>query len=650
MHTSTDGVSWTLRQTNLDDSAGIAFRNGRYVTREGVVIKYSDDGLNWSTAEVGITLDFGYSLSESDDGFMFVGGQYIVRSTDGENWGVYSKPSGNGRQCAGGNGTWVIVDSGPTSNSSNKVFYSKDNGATWNTTYTPSQRIWSGLSWCGDRFFMVGYNSDVYAYSFDGVTWVEGKMPAYAKWYTVTYADGAIVVTTKTQTNAAYVSFQPFYEYGLTDLSFNKAEVENTFALKSDIPTDTKLSISTEEQALAGVDDTTAMSPLKTFSVIADNVGRGVQLGFNGTLSEGVLTFEVPSENAGEYTLKHLYNYEIDLLFEAVGQLDDSTQIVIKNGTQNINIVNAKHDDYNTPVTVGDMKQIMKYSADIGFRWIFDARYTVTTDEQPVFVMPSTVTNSPTTQDGVTVFEGDNHPVVIKGQAGTTATGLQVQDSLEAGSAVDFEHYRSGDQYGIQFTVDNSKATTGGTQYWRSYVTDGGVSVTDFTTQNSVLVPTPSDTDRSARAVNTSWFNANAMRKPSEGVPTGLKTFGYSDDAKELYYRGGSLLRPYTLQLDHKGAFPATGSATVLDTVATGGTYTMQKAGWFYVNGKASTTSAAIEIENSTAQFGSKCISSVSSQSMPVYVPVSKGDTVTLFYTNTEITVIRFVPAKGETL
>lgn len=225
LRTSTDGVNWSATQTNAGSSAGIAFRNGRYVTRVDTVIKYSDDGLNWSTAETPISLNFGYSLSASANSFMFVGGQNVVVSEDGENWTVYPKPSGNGRQCAGGNGTWVIVDSVPTSNSSNKVFYSKDNGATWNTTYTPSQRIWSGLSWCGDRFFMVSYNGDDYVYSFDGITWTEGKMPAYAKWYTVTYADGTIVVTTKTQTNVAYVSFNPFYEYALTDLSLNKTEV-----------------------------------------------------------------------------------------------------------------------------------------------------------------------------------------------------------------------------------------------------------------------------------------------------------------------------------------------------------------------------------------------------------------------------------------
>lgn len=226
--TSTDGVSWTSHETNLDASEGIAFRNGRYVTREGVKIKYSDDGLNWTAVEgLGVTLGDGWSLSASDDWFMFVGNDYIVRSTDGENWAVYSKPSGIGRQCAGGNGTGVIVNSDPPASGSNKVFYTTDNGATWSTTYTPSTQVWSGLSWCGDRFFMVGYYSDVYAYSFDGITWVEGKMPTSANWFAVTYADGTIVVTTKNQTNVAYVSFNPFYEYSLTDLSYTKEEIDN---------------------------------------------------------------------------------------------------------------------------------------------------------------------------------------------------------------------------------------------------------------------------------------------------------------------------------------------------------------------------------------------------------------------------------------
>ena len=474
-YTSDDAITWRyggscagLPSSSSSAVYGFEYGNGVYVlTRQDGNTYYSTDGINWNTSTQ-MSGKNAKCTCFANGKFVAITSTKVYTSENGADWVESSKPSGNGIQCAGGNGVFVISDVGSaTSGSSNKFFYSTDGGMTWKTSFTTTRRFWCGLTWCGDRFFAVSHKDKLYTYSFDGINWIEGTMPWSDYWYTVTYADGEIVVTCGAgvnKANVAYVSFRPFYEYSLLDLTSSQIDQK-----------------------------------------VFDNVGRGIQLVFNGTLSGNTLTFEVPTESSGAYSLKHLYNYEIDLLFEAVGQLDDSTQIVIMNDTQQINIVNAKHDNHKTPVTVGDMKQIMKYSTDIGFRWIFDARYTVTTDGQPVFVMPSTVTNSPTTQDGVTVFEGDNHPVVIKGQAGTTATGLQVQDSLQAGSAVDFEHYRSGDQYGIQFTVDNSKSTTGSTQYWRSYVTDAGVSVTDFTTQQNVLVPTEALTTIGNNAASTQW-------------------------------------------------------------------------------------------------------------------------------------------------
>lgn len=149
--------------------------------------------------------------------------------------------------------------------------------------------------------------------------------------------------------------------------------------------------LSTTAEAKEGFDDASAITPLKLAQVVADNVGRGVQLGFTGTLVGNLLTFETTDPNP--YTLRHNYDYEIDLLFEAVGELPDNVEIVIKNGTNYINIVNVLHDDYTSHITVGDLKQIMKYSNNIGWRWIFMARYTVASSGQTVFVMPSTVVN-----------------------------------------------------------------------------------------------------------------------------------------------------------------------------------------------------------------------------------------------------------------
>lgn len=151
--------------------------------------------------------------------------------------------------------------------------------------------------------------------------------------------------------------------------------------------------LSTTEEAKEGFDDSTAITPLKLTQVVDDNVGRGIQLGFNGTLEGNVLTFETTDEEP--YTLRHNYDYEIDLLFQAVGILSDDVEIVIKNGDQYINIVNVLHDDFTSPITVRELKQIMKYTTEIGWRWIFMARFAITPSGHKVFVMPSTVVSLP---------------------------------------------------------------------------------------------------------------------------------------------------------------------------------------------------------------------------------------------------------------
>ena len=124
--------------------------------------------------------------------------------------------------------------------------------------------------------------------------------------------------------------------------------------------------------------------------IVNDNIGRLNQIGYYGTLQGNILTFEKPAEEE-EYELKKGFTYLVDLLFEAVGELDDNIKIVIKNGDHNVNIVNVIHDKPSEPITVGEIKQIMKYSTDLGWRWLFNAWYTETQAGDRVLVMPSTV-------------------------------------------------------------------------------------------------------------------------------------------------------------------------------------------------------------------------------------------------------------------
>lgn len=145
--------------------------------------------------------------------------------------------------------------------------------------------------------------------------------------------------------------------------------------------------LATSEEAESGLDDTTAITPLKLKQNIVKNVGRVNQLGFNGTLESGVITF---TPDQGTYELKAGYEYEIDLLFSAVGIIPDNTQLKIVNGTDTINIVNVLDSDYSKPTTYKAMKQVCRYDTEIGWRWIFNVRYSVASDGSKVFVMPAT--------------------------------------------------------------------------------------------------------------------------------------------------------------------------------------------------------------------------------------------------------------------
>lgn len=141
--------------------------------------------------------------------------------------------------------------------------------------------------------------------------------------------------------------------------------------------------------------------------IVYDNVGRLNQLGYYGTLVGDVLTFEKPAEEE-EYDLKKGFTYLVDLLFEAVGELDDKIKVVIKNGNSNVNIVNVIHDKPSEPITVGELKQIMKYSTDLGWRWLFNAWYTETQAGDKVLVMPSTVVSGlPTKFFNIKVMSGE---------------------------------------------------------------------------------------------------------------------------------------------------------------------------------------------------------------------------------------------------
>lgn len=154
--------------------------------------------------------------------------------------------------------------------------------------------------------------------------------------------------------------------------------------------------LATASEALAGTDNTTAMTPSKVSAVVNnsvyDAIGQGIVLGFDGTLSGNVLTFE-PSEGAA-YALKNNYDYEVDLHFPAVGTLDDDVVVRIVNGTDEIAIRNVLSGSENA--TYGNLRQVCNYVTYIGWRWIFTARYKSVNTDRAFIMQATTVALAPT--------------------------------------------------------------------------------------------------------------------------------------------------------------------------------------------------------------------------------------------------------------
>lgn len=146
-----------------------------------------------------------------------------------------------------------------------------------------------------------------------------------------------------------------------------------------------------DETAEAGLDNSSIMTPYTTKRMVIDNVGRGIQLGFHGTLENSSIIFE--TTDSMPYELKHNYDYEIDLLLQEFGNLDDDLEIKIKNNTDIINIVNVLHNDYSKPLTVRQLKQIMKFTENVGYKWVFHSRFVITEANEKIFIMPATVVN-----------------------------------------------------------------------------------------------------------------------------------------------------------------------------------------------------------------------------------------------------------------
>lgn len=313
--------------------------------------------------------------------------------------------------------------------------------------------------------------------------------------------------------------------------------------------------IATMDEAMAGVVDTAAITPLKAKAVVSDYAGKVVQLGFNGTLTGDTLTFEPDQE---PYTVKVGYEYEVDLLFPAAGVLPDATKMVIKNGEETITLLNVKDADASTPMTYGAMKQMCRYDAEIGWRWVFNARYAVTDTGVKVLVMPSAVIADDryVTTDTAQIISAGK---VMTNVATATSTDSHTGMSLTLKNTVaDITSTTMGqfNYQGVRFVDKNNEETgflynapngTGGTmsrlgasaKVGGEYV-DGFIQVdVDSTGKAHCYIPEVDEANNNGvQAATVNYVKNNYVDKTSNQTIGGAKTFNTGTNWKNA---GGAI-------------------------------------------------------------------------------------------------------------
>ena len=202
-----DGQSWT--NSTLPSSGNwehITTGNGTFVVTNNdntTSLLTSTDGVAW-TARSFNTTGFGYKAAYTGSTWVAVecnasGGNGSQLSVDGgASWSDGGTTGLSGlTDIAAGNDIYVAIKTG-----TDQIVYSNDAGASWNPISLPVSGAWTSIAYGNGRFVIVGDNTDS-LYSFDGITWYTGEMPAGA-WEKVAYGQGLFLAVASDTTTVAH--------------------------------------------------------------------------------------------------------------------------------------------------------------------------------------------------------------------------------------------------------------------------------------------------------------------------------------------------------------------------------------------------------------------------------------------------------------
>lgn len=212
-----NGATWIIGNMPIHYNGGssqIVFGDNKFVSlgRNSGKVQYSlDAGLTWENA---VMPHSGYWRAIAYGNGKFVAFErntnFGAYSTDGITWkSMYVGISEEVWDVAWGGDKFIAIGSGdPNSVSAKDYSYSFD-GVNW--TYKSKgmpfgsvNARWKSIAYGNGRFVAIAKDSDMAAYTEDGLTWVETSLPIVSKWESVAYGDGRFVAVSSNSKKIVY--------------------------------------------------------------------------------------------------------------------------------------------------------------------------------------------------------------------------------------------------------------------------------------------------------------------------------------------------------------------------------------------------------------------------------------------------------------
>ena len=186
---STNGIDWIIDNTPVTENwYSIAYGNGTVVTipyEKEIALSLSIPTSYYQFSGWNPSTDFIINENKTISGTWSKKNKLKVSySWSNQPSGMKSKVPSDEYYHYGDN---VIIDT--TYN--DKSGYKEENN--WTQGTMPSKQSWNSVCYGNGKFVAVAYNSNVFAYSTDGITWTEGTMPNSNKWSLVCYGNGKFV-------------------------------------------------------------------------------------------------------------------------------------------------------------------------------------------------------------------------------------------------------------------------------------------------------------------------------------------------------------------------------------------------------------------------------------------------------------------------